>query len=86
MRLIARQPVHGVKAGEKFETDGAEACRLITYGYATPAHPGPGAGASFSPDRRRPSKDADVASALRRKVRAEELLRVRRSSGSASID
>ena len=69
MKLIACDAIHGVKAGEAFETNGAEACRLITYGYATPADPGPADEASVSRGSRRPSNDADVAIALRNKAR-----------------
>lgn len=67
MKLIARDPMHGVEAGEMFETDGAEACRLITYGYAAPADPGPADEATSN--SRRPSKDAALATALRSRAR-----------------
>lgn len=84
MKLIAGDSMHAVKAGEAFETSAAEACRLITYGFATPAHPCPGKKkAGFRPGSRRASDDATLAAALRSKVRAEELQRFRRCSGSA---
>lgn len=81
MKLIARDSMHGVKVGETFETNTAEACRLITYGFATPAHPGPGK--KTGPGSRRPADDAALATALRIKVRAEELQRLQRLLGSA---
>lgn len=65
MKLIALEPGHGVKTGQTFEADGADACRLIAYGFASPADPGP-AEASFGTSRRRPRpEDASLAAELR---------------------
>lgn len=65
MRLIALEPVHGVQVGQTFEVDGSDACRLITYGFASPADPGPEE-SGLGPSRRRPrSKDAVLAAELR---------------------
>lgn len=71
MRLIADQPFHGVHAGQTFEVDGAEACRLITYGFASPADPGPKEG-TYGTSRQRPvPKDAALAAELRTKADLE---------------
>lgn len=67
MKLIAHQPVHGVQTGQTFEADGADACRLIMYGFAHPADPGP-AEARFGRSRPRPQpEDASLAAELRTK-------------------
>ena len=65
MKLIALEPVHGVQTGQTFEADGADACRLITYGFASPADPGP-KDASFGTSKKRPRpEDASLAAELR---------------------
>lgn len=66
MKLIAHEAVHGVEAGQTFEAAGADACRLITYGFASPADPGPADPASCGTaiERRRP-EDAALAAVLR---------------------
>ena len=40
MQLISQESIHGIDAGQTFDVDGAEACRLIAYGYAIPASEG----------------------------------------------
>lgn len=65
MKLIAREPVHGVEVGQAFEADGADACRLIIYGFANPAEPGPTARPFGTSTKRAKSKDALLAAELR---------------------
>lgn len=65
MKLIALEPVPGVQAGQTFEADGADACRLIIYGLASPLDPGP-ENASFGTSRNRPRpEDASLAAEVR---------------------
>lgn len=66
MKLVAHQPVHGVQAGQTFEADGTDACRLITYGFASPADPGPADRGAFGTSVKRPqASDAVLAAELR---------------------
>lgn len=66
MKLVAHESIHGVEAGQTFEVGGAEACRLVTYGYASPAKPGAADPVRFGvPPKRRQNGDAALAADLR---------------------
>lgn len=75
MKLIALEPVHGVQTGQTFEADGADACRLITYGFASPADPGPEEASFGKRTKRRWPEDASLAAELRTRSYVKEVPR-----------